>query len=380
MLGSAAGGGAERIVTHLMRHLSRDEFEPRVGLLSREGPYLTNFAAGDVLFPTLLQGWTSYHERPPLRRLVPAVAIVPLQQRELIRRFGPQIVVTLTKSMNLAGRASLAGAGQSVRWVAREGNNTGAMIDGESEAGPGRWIQNAAVRACYRRADRVVVISNGVGAGLVDRFRLDSSRIKTIYNAVDVGLVRQRAAAAVSFPTNRPFIVAAGRLTKQKGFDLLIRAYASQLRGRGVSLLVLGQGPERSALHSLASECGVSADVRFPGFVENPWAYFARAAMFVSSSRWEGFGNVIVEAMAASAPVIATDCDFGPREIVRQDESGLLVKAGNVEALGSAMAALLDDRQRACRLAAAGRRRAEDFDVPIMVGQYQAMFRDLHAE
>jgi glycosyltransferase involved in cell wall biosynthesis len=111
--------------------------------------------------------------------------------------------------------------------------------------------------------------------------------------------------------------------------------------------------------------------------VENPWSYFARAAAFVCSSRWEGFGNVIIEAMACGVPVVATDCDFGPREIVRHGDSGLLVGAATVEALGDAIVSVLDDRQLASRLAEGAGRRARDFDVAHMARAYEQMFREL---
>jgi glycosyltransferase involved in cell wall biosynthesis len=106
-------------------------------------------------------------------------------------------------------------------------------------------------------------------------------------------------------------------------------------------------------------------------------SYFARAAAFVCPSRWEGFGNVIVEAMACGAPVVTTDCDFGPREIVEHGDSGLLVKVDDVDALGKAIAAVLDDPHLASRLAEGARRRARDFDVSRMTHAYEQLFREL---
>jgi len=273
-------------------------------------------------------------------------------------------------SLPLAGRRRLT-------WVVREGNNTGAMIDSESPTGLLRALQDLAVRIAYRRADRVVAISDGVGAALAHRFGVDPKRVSTIYNAVDVATVRVRAAEETPRLPPQPFIIAAGRLVHQKGFDLLIRAFAARLAERQLSLVIVGEGPERSALEALARAHGVEHRVHLPGFVENPWSYFARAAAFVCSSRWEGFGNVIIEAMACGVPVVATDCDFGPREIVRHGDSGLLVGAATVEALGDAIVSVLDDRQLASRLAEGAGRRARDFDVAHMARAYEQMFREL---
>jgi glycosyltransferase involved in cell wall biosynthesis len=373
-----AGGGAERIVTHLVKHLNRDEFDARVGLLWQHGDYLDQLTDDELIVTRLGPGWIPYRDQPPWWQLLPALALVPLQQRELVRRFRPHIVVTATKSMNIAGRFSLALAGRSsLRWVAREGNNTGAMIDNESATGFVRALQNFAVRTAYRRADRVVAISDGVGRALSRRFGVDPTRVSTIHNSVDLAEVKVRAQEVPPDLPVVPFLVAAGRLVPQKGFDLLIRAFAVAAAARPLSLVILGDGPERTALVELTRECGVEQRVLFPGFVGNPWSYFARSAAFVCSSRWEGFGNVIIEAMACGVPVVATDCDFGPREVIRQSQSGLLVPVEDVDSLSRSIASVLDDRDLARQLAEGARRRAQDFDVANMTRAYERLFREL---
>ena len=379
VLGSMAGGGAERIVTHLVKHLNRDEFDARVGLLWQHGDYLDQLTDDELIVTRLGPGWIPYRDQPPWWQLLPSLALVPLQQRDLVRRFRPHIVVTATKSMNIAGRFSLALAGRSaLRWVAREGNNTGAMIDNES-AGFLRALQNFAVRTAYRRADRVVAISDGVGRALSRRFGVDPTRVSTIHNSVDLAAVKVRAQEVPPDLPVVPFLVAAGRLVPQKGFDLLIRAFAAAAAARPLSLVILGDGPERAALVELTRACGVEQRVLFPGFVGNPWSYFARSALFVCSSRWEGFGNVIIEAMACGVPVIATDCDFGPREVIRQRESGLLVPVEDVDSLSGSITSVLDDRDLARQLAEGARRRAQDFDVANMTRAYERLFRELRS-
>jgi len=373
-----AGGGAERIVTHLVKHLNRDEFVARVGLLWQHGDYLDQLADNELIVTRLGHGWIPYRDQPPWWQLLPALALVPLQQRDLVRRFRPHIVVTATKSMNVAGRFSLALAGRStVRWVAREGNNTGAMIDNESATGLLRALQTFAVRTAYRHADRVVAISDGVGHALSRRFGLDPARVSTIHNSVDLDAVKVRAQEVPPNLPVVPFLVGAGRLVAQKGFDVLIRAFAAAAAMRPLALIILGDGPERTALIELTRAIGVDQRVLFPGFVENPWSYFARSAAFVCSSRWEGFGNVIIEAMACGVPVVATDCDFGPREVIRQTQSGLLVPVEDVDSLSKAITSVLDNRDLARQLAEGAQRRAQDFDVANMTHAYERLFREL---
>ena len=381
VLGSAAGGGAERIVAHLVRHVNPEEFDTRVGLLWRHGEYLDQFTNENSVVATLGQGWIPYRDQPRWWQLLPALALVPLQQREIVRRFRPHVVVTVTKSMNIAARFSLPIAGRrQLAWIAREGNNTGAMIDSESPTAFLRRLQDFAVRTAYRRADRVVAISDGVGLALSRRFHIDPARLATIHNAVDLSHVRERAQEAPGSLPAQPFVVAAGRLVRQKGFDVLIRAFAERFADHQVSLVILGNGPERAALEALARSIGLERRVHFPGFVANPWSYFARAEVFVCSSRWEGFGNVIVEAMACGAPVVSTDCDFGPREILRHGDSGLLVAVDDVEGVGEAVASLLRDRHQAAQLAENARHRAADFDVAPMARAYERLFREVTRE
>ena len=377
VLGSVAGGGAERMVAHLVKHLNHDEFDARVGLLWRHGDYLGQFADSELVVARFAQGWIPYRDQPRWWQLLPSLALVPLQQREIVRRFRPHIVVTVTKSMNIAARFSLPFAHRDeLSWVVREGNNTGAMIDNES-AGFLRTLQNVAVRTAYRKADRVVAISNGVGEALSRRFGIEPAHVTTIHNAVDVATVRRLATEPASDLPHQPFIVAAGRLVHQKGFDLLIRAFAGPLRARSVSLVIVGEGPERPALEDLIRVHGLQDRVLLPGFVANPWSYFARAAAFVCSSRWEGFGNVIIEAMACDVPVVTSDCDFGPREIVQHGHSGLLVPVENVQTLAQAILSVVDDRQLASRLAEGGRRRAGDFEIAEVARTYERLFREL---
>ena len=379
VLGSLAGGGAERMVSYLVRHMDRDEFDPRVGVLWRHGPYLRDLAEADLVVPRFCHGWIPYRDRPPWWQLMPALVLVPLQQYDVLRQFRPHVVVTATKAMNIAARVALGAFGRRrTVWIAREGNNTTAMIESESR-GPLACLQHLVVRSTYRSADRVVAISRGVATELAQRFNLEPSRIRAIANAVDIVAVQARASAPLVSPPAGSFIVAAGRLDHQKGFDVLIRAFAAGPASRGLSLVILGEGRERPALERLARELNVGASVLLPGFVSNPWAYFARATLFACSSRWEGFGNVIIEAMACGAPVVAGDCDFGPREIVEPGTSGLLVPVDDAPALAAAMNAVLDDRNLASRLAEGGRHRAQAFAISRMTDAYARLVREVAA-
>src|SRR5262249_60411631 len=133
-----------------------------------------------------------------------------------------------------------------------------------------------------------------------------------------------------------------GRLHRQNGFDLLLRGVA-RLRDADLAVVILGEGPERGSLEALGRELGLGARLVMPGFVENPWAWIGRASAFVLPSRWEGFASVLVEAMACGTPVVAADCDYGPREILHDGKNGLLVRRDDAMSLPQALQRILAD-------------------------------------
>jgi glycosyltransferase involved in cell wall biosynthesis len=135
-------------------------------------------------------------------------------------------------------------------------------------------------------------------------------------------------------------------LTRQKNFPNLIRAFAEVRKTQTLRLMILGEGEERAALEALVHELGLSADVELPGFVPDPLAYIKRAALFVLSSDWEGLPTVLIEALALSTPIVATDCKSGPREILDGGRWGRLVPVGDASALAAAIAAALTEPKR----------------------------------
>jgi len=157
-----------------------------------------------------------------------------------------------------------------------------------------------------------------------------------------------------------------GRLAVQKDFPTLLRAFARLRAARPARLMILGEGDRRSELEQLASALGISADVRLPGFVENPLAYMRRAAVFVLSSIYEGFGNVLVEALACGCPIVSTDCPGGPAEILEHGRFGRLVPVGDVAALGDALLATLAAPRESEALVA----RARDFSAAVIADRY----------
>jgi glycosyltransferase involved in cell wall biosynthesis len=189
-------------------------------------------------------------------------------------------------------------------------------------------------------------VSQGVAKNLVD-MGLPSEKIEVIYNPIVTPELSEKLQESLNhpwfLPGQPPVILGVGRLQKQKDFPTLIHAFAKVRQQQPLRLMILGEGSERSNLESLVQELGIAKDVVFPGFVANPYAYMAQAAVLVLSSAWEGFGNVLVEALAAGTPIVSTDCESGPAEILANGQYGKLVPVGNAEDMAKAIAAILED-------------------------------------
>jgi glycosyltransferase involved in cell wall biosynthesis len=208
---------------------------------------------------------------------------------------------------------------------------------------PRRWGWVATVLSTFWKADALIAVSRGLQRQLERLPTLSRMRIACIYNPITGPGFSERVAASLNLPpavrTDLPWVVAAGRLNPQKDYPTLLRAFAGVTRQIPAQLLILGEGDERAALEALALSLGIRNDVHFLGYMENPLPIMRRAQVFALTSTEEGFGNVLVEALAAGAPVVATDCPHGPREILRDEEFGRLVDVGDVAALTATMCA-----------------------------------------
>lgn len=201
------------------------------------------------------------------------------------------------------------------------------------------------IRTLYNYADHVIAISHGV-ANQLAILGVAHNKVAVIYNPVVDDTLLDRAKENVDHPWfvphAPPVIVAAGRLAKEKDFQTLIRAFSLVRRTREVRLMILGEGENRTELHNLAQELGVADDVSLPGFVENPYKYMKRAKAFTLSSLFEGFSNVLVEAMACGVPIISTDCPSGPAEILENGRWGRLTAVGDAVTLANSIQEVLD--------------------------------------
>ena len=203
-------------------------------------------------------------------------------------------------------------------------------------------------RKIYRWADAIVAVSNGVADDVAREVGLDRNRIRTIYNPAITPDLASKAREPVHHRWFQPgatrVIISMGRLNVQKDYPTLLRAFKRLLtQQQDLRLIILGEGEEREALELLARELRIADYVDLAGFVSNPFAYMAKASVFVLSSAWEGLPMALVEAMACGTPVVSTDCPFGPKEILERGRYGPLVPIRDDEALAQAIKETLDN-------------------------------------
>jgi len=257
-----------------------------------------------------------------------------------LRSNRPDVILSGATHANLSliGARSLAYC-KDIPLVLRVSNHlTGSLW---KYGGPLKRFRYKTSQHLYPKADAIIAVSKEIADDLIHNLKIPSGLVEVIYNPIYSRELTDRAKEPVSHPwlcsPGIPVVLGAGRLSPQKDFATLIRAFALVQAKRPARLIILGKGKERSRLERLAATLGISKTVDLPGFVSNPLAWMARAAVLVVSSKWEGFVRVLVEAMAVGCPVVSTSCPSGPSEILEGGKYGPLVPVGDHEAMAEAI-------------------------------------------
>jgi glycosyltransferase involved in cell wall biosynthesis len=288
---------------------------------------------------------------------------------DYLARERPDALLSALGYSNVAALWARARSGVDVRVVISERNTLSVRA---AQATARRWrVLPEVARRWYPRADAILAVSRGVADDLSRTLGLPRERIAVTTNPVVTPDLAARAAAPLDHPWLRPgeppVVLGAGKLKPQKGFDVLLRAFARARAERPLRLVILGQGPELGRLTRLAETLGIAGDTAFPGFAANPFAWMARCGVFALSSRFEGLPGVLVQALACGCPVVSTDCPSGPSEILEPGGLGPLVPVDDVDALA---AALLRTLAAPPSDAEARRARAAEFSVERVVPVY----------
>ena len=231
-------------------------------------------------------------------------------------------------------------------------------------------IKLLTIRWLYPQADGIIAVSKGVKQDLVQELGIPDALVHVVYNPTLTPDMEHRSSFTVDHPWlpagNPPVFLGVGRLTTQKDFSTLIKAFAQVRAQRNSKLIILGEGPEREHLNGLIGQHKLENDVHLPGHVQDPLPWMARVSAFVLSSQYEGLSNVLIEAMAMGTPLVATDCPSGSAEILENGGLGNLVPVGDVESLAHSMLQALDHPSSPHKL----RTSAKRFQSDVIAQQY----------
>lgn len=313
-LPSLEGGGAERVAATLANAWTEANKITLV-LASKTGPYL------DDLSPHVeVVGLGT-------ERISRSV----LKLANVIRKRKPDVLFSTLAHANIAAAMArlLSGPHRPGLFV-REAIAASSLSGASS--GIGQRLIDLLRGPAYKSADGVICLSLGVEFDLVTNFGISEKKTHVIYNPLDLGLIAERSRAPkpeLYREIAGPIILSAGRLSYQKDYSTLLRAFARVLDERQATLVILGEGEDRQDLEAEVERRGLGGRVIMPGFVDNPFVYMRHAQVFALTSRFEGLPNAMLQAVAVGMPIVSTDCPSGPFEILHKGTYGWLAPVGD---------------------------------------------------
>ncbi len=364
-IGAMHGGGSERQILLLLRHLNRQQFEPLLYLIYKSGPLLSQVPS-DV--PV-----TSFDARVNASRIY-LPGLMHSRRVQDYSRFLQEVNADVSYDRTfLMTLISAAGAHK-----ADVPNVSTIVTDPETGfapvAGRFQWFKRRMLHRLYNNSTQVLAVSDGAREAAIRFYGIQPDRIATLQNGVDIAWIEQQATQAIHndwwtdarrvATASRVFrIVTAGRLNPQKGFHLLIEAVAAvrqRFHDIEFRLAVLGEGPHRKDLEQQIADLNLHQTVHLTGFQDNAIPWYRSADVFVLPSLIEGMPNVLLEAMACGTPVISSDCHSGPAEILEGGRYGRLVSAGSALELHEALAAILMNPSQPQQVAAEAKSHVAD--------------------
>lgn len=355
-LADVHGGGAERVMVRVAAEFASRGVQVDLVLANAVGPYLDEVPSSVRIVD--------------LERRHVTQAIWPFAR--YLRRARPDAVFTTLQHTSIAAAMARFVSAVPTLLILREATTPSrrrvAARDVKSR------LAGASMRAVYAVADGVVAVSEGVADDLQRARGVPKRKLWTLYSPLITPDVADKARLEPDHKwfqaAGVPVVLGVGALLPHKGFVTLLEAVARVRAQRNVRLVVLGEGAQRGELEERARTLGIAEHVDFPGFQANPFAYMARAAVFVLASEREGLPGALVQAMACGCPVVATDCPSGPAEILEDGAIGSLVPVGDVEAMARAIEDSIARPPDAARL----RARADRFGSERVIDDHLAAF------
>lgn len=349
------GGGAERTVVNILNNLNRDYFEITLILgLSNNHDYI-KLISHDVNIRVL--------DCKKLRYCL-------FKLRKVIREENPDLLFSTLINNNIMILLARILSFKKIPTIVRVASNRSQTKVS--------FLNKALTRIFYNLvANKVIALSKGVKTDLIKNFSIKKQKIEVIYNPVEVDKIRilsQKSVNDIKHETNTYSLLTVGRLAEEKDHSTLIKAFSLVLNSVNAKLYIVGRGPKEEELKKSARDLGIKNKVEFLGFKKNPYKYMKNSDVFILSSLWEGFSHVIVEAMAVGTPVISTDCNSGPAEIIKENEYGILVPVRNHKVMAEKILEILRNEQLQKNYKKKGEIRSNEFKADKIVKEYDRIF------
>lgn len=354
VISSLNGGGAERVLIKLLENLDEKKFNFFLAVNSFSGEYVQDIPKHVNIFK--IEG-AFYQKLLKLNRIIKKQKI--------------DLAIGCMVSSNLLLLTVKFFLNKRLKIISTEHNNPSRNYI-PSPIKVKSYLKKHFITFFYPYSDRIISVSNGIRNELFHNYKINLNKISTIHNPAsieDISIKKKETVKIFENNTDIKTIVAVGRLVPQKGyFDML--EIMSELKKRiKVRLIILGEGDQREALQDKIDELNLTDCVELIGFVDNPWAYISKSDVYLSTSYWEGFHMSIVEAMACGVFPIVSDCDYGPREIIVDNEMGALIQVGEINHFVDTLFEFLSKEDNSKSILKCIKR-ANDFDTPIIVQKY----------
>jgi glycosyltransferase involved in cell wall biosynthesis len=312
---SMEGGGSERVISILVKHLSREKFDIILVLLKKKGEYLDSLPS-DI---------------PIIDLNVNAARFAIFKIRNIIRKLNPDIVFSTLGHLNILISILIPFLAPKIKFIARESSIVSLRKNQKYLTA----LFDFLYKTFYNNFDWIICQSDYMMNDLYNHYKIEKEKMIVINNPVDIENINtlSKESANLLFEKEKINLLAVGRLENVKGYDLLLQTL-SELNSN-YHLTIIGEGSEENVLKTLARTLNVENQINFLGFQKNPYKYMRQADLCILSSRYEGLPNVVLEANVCGTPVVAFECPGGTAEIIENGINGFLVECGNIKELKS---------------------------------------------
>lgn len=355
LLPSLAGGGAEKVTLNYIKYLNKDIFEVILLTINKGGNY-ENLLPNNI---TVID-FKIKRARYSIFKII-----------FYVNKYKPDILYSTLQHTNLLILIFKFIFINKPKILIREPNTPSLYL--KQLPFIKRNIFLFMHKTLYSLSNKIIVQCEEMKKDIINTYKINENKVITIYNPIDIKAILAESIKFNPYDNNFINIVSIGRLTYQKGFDILIKAFKNvNIEYPESRLTILGEGEDKVKLISLAKQLNIEKNIIFVGFQQNPYPYIRYSDVFVLSSRWEGFPNVLIEALTCNARIVSTNCKSGPKEIINNDNYGILINVDDIIGLSDAIIKQINNK---CNLNV--QQRAFDFDINIIINKFEGLILSL---